>query len=69
VQGHFKRLDYTDAERDKRLEVAAVIANIGEIASLNDMHPDELSVVADTLSRCRNRDALTALLVAGDKGE
>jgi hypothetical protein len=67
VQAHFKRLEYGDDERDRRLEIAAVIATVDPITSLNDLLADELSTVADTLSRCRNRDALTALLVARDK--
>ena len=66
VQGHFKRLGFTEEEKPQRLQAAAILANINDVASLNDMLPDELSTVADTLSRLRNRDALTALLVAQD---
>lgn len=68
VQAHFKRLEYTDDEREQRLEVAAIIAGVDPIGSLNDLVPPELSKVADTLAKCRNRDALTALLVAQDGG-
>jgi hypothetical protein len=68
VQAHFRRLGFTDEEKPLRLEYAAVLANIDPITSLNDMHPDDLSPLADTLSRCRDREKLTALLVARDKG-
>jgi hypothetical protein len=67
VQGQFKRLEFTDDDRDERLEVAAVLAKIDPVTSLNEMTHDELSDVAGTLSRLRNRDALTAHLVAQDK--
>ena len=67
VQGHFKRLGYTDDEREQRLAAAAVIAGVSGVASLNDMTPEELSAVADTLSRQRDRDKLTALLVAQEE--
>lgn len=68
VQGHFKRLKFTDDERDQRLATAAQIAQSSEITSLNDLTPEELGDVAETLSRCKDRDALTALLVNGDAG-
>ena len=69
VQGQFKRLGFTDDDREERLIVAAELAEVAEITSLNDLTPDELSTVADTLAKCRNRDALTALLVAKDKAK
>lgn len=68
VQQHFARLGYTDADRDARLADASKII-LGDgyvISSLNDLTPDELSTVADTLAKCRNRDALKAILAASE---
>lgn len=66
VQGHFKRLGFTGDDRAERLEHAAILAATGEIGSLNDLTHEELGDVAAKLSRCRDRDALTALLVKED---
>jgi recombination protein RecT len=66
VRAHFKRLGYTDADDEIRLQHTARLAGTSEIGSTNDLDEDELSAVADTLARCKNVDALQALLNAGE---
>lgn len=72
VQGQLKRLGYTISD-DDREERIALIARLAQVAydpdkyvSTNDFEEDDLSVTADTLARCKNRDALDALLNAGE---
>lgn len=67
VQQHFKRLGYGDGRRGERLDKAARIARTSNLLTLNDLDNEELSVVADTLARCKNDSALDALLNSGDK--
>lgn len=63
IQAHFRRLGFTDDEREQRLIATGQIAG-RDITSTNDLTPDEHKVVADTLARCRDREALITLLVA-----
>lgn len=67
VQQHFKRLGYSDADRGTRLLDCERIAGSGPLDSTNDLTAEALSVVADTLARCKTRAQLNALLAAGDK--
>ena len=67
VRAHFKRLGFGDDERDQRLAATAKLAAVAEIATTNNLDETELSAVADTLARCRDRDALIALLAAADQ--
>jgi len=73
VRAHFKRLGYTDGDDTQRLEHTARLAGVAEIGSTNDLDLGELKVVADTLARVKNIEALQALLdaarKAGDGGE
>jgi hypothetical protein len=64
VQGRFKRLGFSDDDKAERLWAAAKLAGTGEIASLNDLDPDELSTVADALAKCRDRKRLEEVLAA-----
>jgi hypothetical protein len=66
VRAHFKRLGYTDGDDTQRLEHTATLAGTSELGSTNDLDEDELSVVADTLARCKNVEALQSLLNAGE---
>jgi phage recombination protein Bet len=58
--------DETDEQRAARLDVTAKLAGVAEIGSSGDLDVGELSAVADTLARCKNREALDALLQAGE---
>ena len=69
VQGHFKRLGYTDDEKELRLTHTAKLAGTSDLGSTNDLDEDELSTVADALARCKDRAKLVALLMAGEKPE
>ena len=44
-----------------------MLAGTSELGSTNDLDEDELKAVADTLARCRNVEALKALLDAARK--
>ena len=67
VRQQFRRLGFTDAERDQRLAATAALAGIGgTVSSTKHLDEDELTVVADGLARCKDRDALIALMVAGE---
>jgi len=72
VWAHLQRLGYpsdkneSDEEKAKRLADTAKLAGVSEIGSTNDLDLGELSVVADTLAKCKNRDKLDALLKAGE---
>lgn len=74
VQGHAKRLGFnpgpkeTDEERIDRLTTFAKLAAVKfDPDSTNDFDEDELSVIADTLARCKDRAALDAVLQAGEQ--
>ncbi len=67
VRAHFKRLGYTGDEDSLRLQHTAVLAGTSELGSTNDLDEDELKAVIGTLARCRNIDALKALLDAAQK--
>jgi hypothetical protein len=65
VHQHFKRLGFSDDDdKAERLWAAAKIAGTGELASLNDLDPGELSTVADALAKCRDRKRLEEILAA-----
>ena len=72
VWAHLQRLGYpndeneTDEEKAKRLADTAKLASVSEIGSTSDLDLGELSTVADTLARCKDRKALDALLNAGE---
>jgi hypothetical protein len=63
IQAHFRRLGFTGDEREQRLIATGQIAG-RDITSTNDLTPDEHKAVADTLARCRDREALITLLAA-----
>jgi len=73
VWAHLKRLGYPDdkneddEQRAKRLADVATLAHVSEIGSTSDLDLGELSQVADTLARCKNAEALQALLDAARK--
>jgi hypothetical protein len=67
IARHFQRLGFTEDERDARLAVTATIANRDPIGSTKELTQPEALTVADTLSRCKDRDALGALLIRGDE--
>jgi hypothetical protein len=69
---HLGRLGYpaknkeTDEEKARRLADVAKLARVAEIGSTSDLDLGELSLAADTLARCKNRDALGKLLKTGE---
>jgi hypothetical protein len=67
IASHFKRLGFGDDEREQRLAATAIIAGIQPVASTKDLDEVQARAVMDTLSRCKDRDALIVLLAAGDK--
>lgn len=68
VRAHFKRLGFEDHERDQRLATTAVIAGVpADLATTTDLTEEQLSAVADTLARCRDRERLIVLLTKRDK--
>jgi len=73
VWAHLKRLGYPDdkneddEQRARRLADVATLAHVSEIGTTGDLDLGELSQVADTLARCKNADALQALLDAARK--
>jgi len=68
VQAHFKRLGFADEDRDERLWAAGKLASVQGPESLNDLDPDELSIVADTLAKCRDRKRLEEIMAAAGEG-
>ena len=72
IKGHLERFGYprpwakdeTDAERTARLADLATLAGVSEIGTSGDLDTDELSAVADTLARMRDRPALDGMLAA-----
>lgn len=52
------------ATRDLQLDVVRAIAGLEDLATRKDLTPTQASQVIDTLARCRDRDALEALLNA-----
>lgn len=75
IWAHLGRLGYpaknkeSDEDKARRLSDVARLAGVSEIGSTSDLDLGELSAVADTLARCKNRDALNALLNAGEVDE
>jgi len=67
IRTHFTRLGFGDDEREQRLAATAIIAGTGAITSTKDLDEVQARAVMDTLSRCKDRDALIVLLAAGDK--
>jgi hypothetical protein len=67
--GYPNTKDETDEQRAARLEVTAKLAGVSEIGTSSDLDVGELSKVANALSLCKDRDALDALLKAGDGDE
>lgn len=71
VWQHLGRLGYpgekkeTDQDKTRRLADVARLAGVAEIGSTSDLDLGELTAVIDTLTRCKNADALQALLNAG----
>ena len=72
VQGQFKRLGFTidDGDREERVITIARLARVAydpdKYASTSDFEEDDLKTAARELSRRKNRDALDALLKAGE---
>jgi hypothetical protein len=67
---HFARLGFSDDDRAQRLAATAALAGITrDITSTRDLTQDEAHKVSDALSRLKDKDALLALLVAGDARE
>jgi hypothetical protein len=70
IRSHFKRLGFEDHDRDERLSYTAIIAGIdGEIGSTKELTEDQAKAVADTLSRCKDKERLILLVAGGDKPE
>ncbi|MGH3220019.1 MAG: hypothetical protein ACRDPY_15165 [Streptosporangiaceae bacterium] len=71
VHQHFKRLGFSDDDKAERLWAAGKIAAVKfDPDSLNDFDHDELSAIADTLAKCRDRKRLEEVLAtAGEGGE
>ena len=67
IARHFQRLGFTDDERPQRLAITATIAGCDEVSSTKDLTQEQAKTVADTLSRCKDRDRLIALMVDGEK--
>jgi hypothetical protein len=67
IRTHFQRLGFGDDERDQRLAATAIIAGTDAITSTKELDEVQARAVMDTLSRCKDRDALIVLLAAGDK--
>lgn len=70
IRSHFKRLGYSEEPKDtaERLARTGQLAGIdGLIGSTKDLDEVQARTVMDTLSRCKDRDALGVLLAAGDK--
>lgn len=68
IQQHFKRLEVLD--REERLGLTAQLAGWpqGEvITSSNDLSGDEAKRVLDQLAKCRNHEALMALVTHGER--
>jgi hypothetical protein len=70
MQGHFKRLGFEEEDREQRLATAATIAGMPEgvvLGSLKLLTQDQAKAVIDTLSRCKDRERLIAVLAAGEQ--
>jgi phage recombination protein Bet len=63
---HFQRLGFGEDEREQRLAVCGTITGRA-VTSTKELTQPEAKTVMDTLARCKDRDALIALLVAGEK--
>lgn len=69
IQSHFKRLGYDEtADRAERLDITAILAgHDGDLGSTKELTQVQGLAVADTLSRCKDRERLITLLADGDK--
>jgi phage recombination protein Bet len=63
---HFKRLGFTDEERDQRLAVTATIAGTDPVESTKQLTQPQAMAVQRTLERCKDRDQLIAILASGE---
>ena len=68
IQAHFKRLGFTDDERENRLAVTGKITG-RDITSTRDLTQAEARTVKDQLAGCKDRAELVALLATGEKPE
>jgi hypothetical protein len=67
IARHFQRLGFTEDEREQRLAITATVAGTDRtLASTKELTQPEAMAVADTLSRCKDRDALIAILASGE---
>jgi hypothetical protein len=67
ICSHFGRLGFSDDDRPQRLAATAQLAGIEhDLDSTRSLSQDQAHKVTSALSKCRDRDALLALLVAGD---
>jgi len=67
VHQHFTRLGFADDERDARLAACEAITGAKRLTSSNDLGVEQLSAVADTLARCKDRGMLIALLAETER--
>lgn len=67
IQGEFKRLTFTDEERDDRLSATARLAGLPGLDSTSSLRKTEAHAVIERLVECPDRGALVALLASGDK--
>jgi hypothetical protein len=71
IQSHFKRLGFETHDRDERLVITAQIAGLPEghdLGSTKELTQEQASAVADTLSRCKDRVRLMALVTKQEDG-
>jgi hypothetical protein len=66
IQSHFSRLGYSDDDRDARLRITARLAGLDDVGSTKELDQQQAARVIEHLSRCRDMDALTALLEDGE---
>jgi hypothetical protein len=72
IQSHFKRLGFEGHDRDERLVITAQIAGLPEghdLGSTKELTQEQASAVADTLSRCKDRVRLMALVTKQEDGQ
>lgn len=66
IARHFKRLGFTDDEREQRLNITATIAGRDELGSTKDLTQPQALAVQELLESCKDRDALIAILASGE---
>jgi recombination protein RecT len=67
IQGEFKRLGFTEAEREQRLAITATLARLPGLDSTSSLRMTEAGDVIEKLTGCDDRDALIALMVKADQ--